>query len=305
MKRKITFILTTALVLCLAGCGKDKKDDNTQAGVPVVETSQEETSGEDTQTSGDDMYTESGAYYLANTMDWGEEKDLTGVTLFCDKLTIPITTEKLDEVCSPYVVSEWGGDSIDNINAANFDEIKAIDYSFSPGCGYINIGTQESYNPDSADSKWTYYNDEYNCNIKAIEISDTEESGITLNDAIDGGYWVLCRDDNISPALVLDETGDSTDDYIAFIKKFGKPSYLYFYDTSHIDTLNKNAEGSIAYFVVYEREDYAISMYVFEMINGGEHYNITLQYLKYHSAAEWEQYKQVEGINDSNIIRID
>ena len=39
MKRKITFILTTALVLCLTGCGKDKKDDNTQAGVPVVETS--------------------------------------------------------------------------------------------------------------------------------------------------------------------------------------------------------------------------------------------------------------------------
>lgn len=76
----------------------DNQEDTTPENIGI---SEETSSSEDTTTeqSVDNVDTDTGKVFMncyLNDVNWGEEKDLTGLTLFSPDCTLPINLEKID-----------------------------------------------------------------------------------------------------------------------------------------------------------------------------------------------------------------
>lgn len=320
MKKKLLFAMTAVLMLGLTACGEEKEKEDKKDKDEVVEsvsddeveeggeTTSEETIEETTEETSEEMYSESGAYYIANTIDWGEEKDLTDVTIFCDKITLPITLDELDAACAPYVYSapHYGeyDEIYENENAQSIFDIYAMPYTFTDSSNEVDISTQVQFDAN-AEKPRTYYDEEYDCNIEDFIVDDYNCTGMTLTEAFDQGHWYMGTFAGVYDTFVIDDYADDEDLLYKIVEKYGKPSYLYCYNPDNVDVLKNNANGSFIYNIVYEREDYSFNIGVFEMIYDGEYYQTTIQSLEYFPIAQWEEYKIKEGIDEDNIIMID
>lgn len=310
MKKKLLFAMTAVLMLGLTACGeeKDKQDkkDKDEVVESVSDDEEEKTTSDEAdieEEASDEMHSESGAYFYANTIEWGEEKDLTGLNLYCDKLVLPITVEQLDTYCAPFVYDDaYGYETFYRENATSLDAIREVDYVFDSNSSLIEIGTQESWDEET---NWTDYNEEYDCNITTIYVGDMTESGITISDALDGGYWYLERYESVEEPLCIGyESGTNGEDVYALIAdKFGKPSYISV-KADWADILTSNANGSMIYTLVYERDEYTITIDVFEMINDGDLYAPQFSSLLYFSSAMWEDYKVSDDVADKIVVEI-
>lgn len=319
MKKKLLLVLAAMLMFSLVACGDkkekdetkdDKKEDTTVS--TVAKEDEEDTTEEVTEeATEEEMTTVSGVYYLFNSTDWGEEKDLTGLNLFGDKLTLPITLDDINANCAPFVYDdEYGYETFYRENAASLDDIHALDYVFDSSTSMMYALLQSSWDPDT---NWTDYHDEWQCWANYLYIGDMKETGMTVAEAMDGGYWYLQRDDKFEYALGTSEEnvkGMKAEEIYAYIaENFGKPSYVYFskeldYE-ANMKALTTNDNGSFYYYLVYEREDYVITMGIFEMINDGKNYYPTFGTLCYFTPTQWEDYKAVEDIGDDNILWLD
>lgn len=311
MKKKLLIAMIAVLMLGLTACGEDKEKEDKKDKDEVVESvsddkEKEEGTEDAEQVDGgsDDMVTKSGEYYIANTIEWGEEKDLTGLNLYCDKLTLPITVEQLNTYCAPFVYDdEYGYDTFYRENATSLDAIREEDYVFDSSTSLIQIGTQESWDEET---NWTDYNEEYDCNITTIFLGDMTESGMTVSEALDGGYWYLEKYESIEDALCIgyEYSTEAEEVYSLIADKFGKPSYISVKsDWSEILTTNDN--GSLIYTLVYERDDYTITISVWEMIDDGKLYSPQFSMLHYFSAPMWEDYKASDEMSDKVVIEIE
>ncbi len=311
MKKKLLIAITAVLMLGLTACGEEKEKEDKKDKDEVVESvsddKDDEVLADDADTSedtSDEMHSESGAYYLANTIEWGDEKDLTGLNLYCDKLTLPITVEQLNTYCAPFVYDdEYGYDTFYRENATSLDAIREEDYVFDSSTSLIEIGTQESWNEET---NWTDYDEEYSCNITTIYLGDMTESGMTVSDALDGGHWYLERYESIEEALCIgyEYSTEAEDVYSLIVDKFGKPSYISV-KKDWADTLTTNDNGSIIYTLVYEKDDYTITISVWEMIDDGKLYSPQFSMLHYFSAAMWENYKVSDEMADKVVVEIE
>ena len=311
MKKKLLIAMIAVLMLGLTACGEDKEKEDKKDKDEVVESvsddkEKEEGTEDAEQVDGgsNDMVTKSGEYYIANTIEWGEEKDLTGLNLYCDKLTLPITVEQLNTYCAPFVYDdEYGYDTFYRENATSLDAIREEDYVFDSSTSLIQIGTQESWDEET---NWTDYNEEYDCNITTIFLGDMTESGMTVSEALDGGHWYLEKYEYIEDALCIgyEYSTEAEEVYSLIADKFGKPSYISVKsDWSEILTTNDN--GSLIYTLVYERDDYTITISVWEMIDDGKLYSPQFSMLHYFSAAMWENYKVSDEMADKVVIEIE
>lgn len=323
-KSSKVIIAATAAVIIIGGVTTAVITANQKnPSSPDIEISQQDPSDEETvpdtppasfntETVSDNQSVSSNAeenIFWLHTADWGEEKDLTGISLFNGECTTPINLNDFDgdERLAPY--QNFTDESYyysDNLTELFYDD-QIIDYEetmFVPQCNYEALTT-----------------------IDRIYLCNYTEEDISLQQAYKNNWFVVAASD-ISEEFNIDD-GDASfferDIHIlnAVIQKYGRPSYLiadeiiYTYDEedngiSFFDSYQKNV-GSLYYDLIWEREDFVLILRIRESIYDGIHQvniregimNVFLyvskelwpDYLEYHYTY-YEDYYKIYDLDD-------
>lgn len=305
MRKRVLFV-TMMLAFGLTACGNNA-DNQSETSEVVEDVSNEQKEDADSDSSDSaDAEEEVVLEYMLNQSVWGEEKDLTGLPIFCDRLTLPITIEKIDSACAPYVYTGYSGDfEYDRVNATTLEEISNIEYTFIDDSFELEIDVQKSIDwKDDGTYEYSYV-DDYDCNLSEFAVDDLKETGMSVKDAINNGYWYMYRIDSLASMIEEIEQkslGDVTEmDY--FLYTYGRPSYAFYEERFYEDCsaiVPNNEEGKVRYTLVYEREEYAITIDVIEDILKGKHY-VTLGSLTYYASGYWNDYKELNKVDTYKI----
>ncbi|MDE6685830.1 MAG: RNA polymerase sigma factor [Lachnospiraceae bacterium] len=249
-----------------------------------------ETDHENPQTSSD---TDDNIFWL-HRVDWGEEKDLTGITLFNGECTAPI---RLDDFDGDEHLAPYHGSYDDNLYSDNLTELFESDQPLE----YF-----ERFYPQ-------YHNDE-TATIDAIYLVNYSGSveNVSLRQAYENNWFYITTYDRF-----IDEFNFDNRDFIAYnkndtifnamIDKYGRPSYVMAYDPSYLDeskesfleTFEKN-DGSIEYYLVWEKKNFVLLLGLWEDIRVDEKRHTMFPmylsgidgYLIYISAEAWPYFKE-------------
>lgn len=276
-----------------ASSGAQANQENLQA------SSDSETDQESQQTSSD---TDELVFWL-HTVDWGEEKDLTGITIFNGEFTTPINLEDFngDERFVPFY-SEQTYESSNNLTDL-FDSDEIIGYYSA------DFWTQISY--DEENDTYIYYDEEYTNTTQMIRLGNYTEENMSIREAYENNRFIVQTGyaDGFFQEFDPDHVNVYYSDkafsvYDAVIDKYGRPSYIIanypsaFYESqdTFLDTYNRNV-GDIGYILVWENEDFVLMVNMSESIdndNGthfmkGDGYNGFL--FAYVSSELWPDFK--------------
>lgn len=295
----------------------DKKEDNTTT--EIVQTDEKEENTEEvTETTqveeNDSSVVETEKKFWLNTVEWGEEKDLDGMTVFNDNLVMPITLESIDTMCAPYYTNHIDNDDGQKKFDSIFD-IVTIDSAPTYQQDYVTIYMQEDLEND--------------CGIFMIELYDYSGENITVNEIYENNWWYI---ESYGYEVSEDIIGVSIPDYEergdiaiadAFVDKYGKPSYIlglistnmYSYredeagsDETFSDIANSNG-GGISYMLVYERDEYVLCVEINENLQGPadeQDYTSSIYNVYYYTREYWDMFlpKEMEEYG-YEIIQID
>lgn len=268
----------------------DNQEDTTPENIGI---SEETSSSEDTTTeqSVDNVDTDTGKVFMncyLNDVNWGEEKDLTGLTLFSPDCTIPIDLEKIDQF-SPYYIDDYRAS---NAGFTATGELPTSFAEFIMGATGKTLSKYDSFDIYSCNED---YEDFYGPNI---HIQGYEEG--TLKDWFEDGYWYIneyTQNEHVDRKIV-DIPMDTTDENLAqtILDKFGKPSYVRtdgigFTDISSSKRLTLDESATVAgYEFIYEREDYVLQIEIQEGNYSTGHYAISNQ-VHYFTKTMWDKYE--------------
>ena len=224
-----------------------------------------ETDMEDLQTSSD---TNDSVFWL-HTADWGEEKDLTGITLFNGECTVPISLDDFDEneLSAPYYVSEIIGNDVVHIDSYNLTELLTDEITIRPYHNSSDIKTQRSQEGEVINGEESA--------IEYIKLYNFSRETISLRQAYENNWFTIESDNNYLiefSANVPDELTEEEyyTDYAkvqmeAIIDKYGRPSYLISAYDPFLENYENNS-GYILYTLVWEKEDFVLTLDVCEAI---------------------------------------
>lgn len=268
----------------------DTTPDDTQISEENTEEipSIEETT---TEQSVDDADTNTGKVFMncyLNDVYWGEEKDLTGLTLFSPDCTLPIDLEKIDQF-SPYYIDDYRAS---NAGYTASDELPTSFSEFITGATGKTLSKYDMFDIYSCNEN---YEDFYGPNI---HIQGYEE-GI-LKDWFESGYWYInayTLNDYVDRKIV-DIPMDTTDENLVqtILDKFGKPSYVRtdgigFTDISSSKKLTLDESATVAeYEFIYERDNYVLQIEIQEGNYNTGHYAISNQ-VYYFTKTMWDKYE--------------
>ena len=257
------------------------------------ENSEEIPSIEETTTelSADDSDTNTGKVFMncyLNDVNWGEEKDLTGLTLFSPDCTLPIDLEKIDQF-SPYYIDDYRAS---NAGYTASDELPTSFAEFITGATGKTLSKYDFFDIYSCNED---YEDFFGPNI---HIHKYEEG--TLKDWFEDGYWYINEytlNDYVDRKIV-DIPMDTTDENLVqtILDKFGKPSYVRtdgigFTDISSSKKLTLDESATVAYYqFIYEREDYVLQISIREGNYNTGHYAQSNQ-VHYFTKTMWDKYE--------------
>ncbi|MDE6742389.1 MAG: sigma-70 family RNA polymerase sigma factor [Lachnospiraceae bacterium] len=251
-------------------------DQESQQDFSSTQTDQDDQQiSSNSETDTDDQQISSNSDELVfwlHTVEWGEEKDLTGITLFNGECTTPISLDDFDgnECLGPYLCNE---NDVSSYNLTElFDpnqllELRSI--NFIPQCSY-----------DKENQTYIYYNEEYDSAISAIRLcnyTDPYDENITYRKAYENNWFYIISNDKFIDEFNIDHkrvfSDQSFGTFDALIDKYGRPSYLiaanpsYFDESedSFLEMYNKN-DGTISYTLVWEKEDFVLVLNLAESI---------------------------------------
>ena len=233
-------------------------------------SSSTETDSENPQTSSD---MDENAFWLS-TADWGEEKDLTGITIFNGECTAPIHLEDFDgdDHLGPYFVGHY--QPIEDSYERFWDAASSYNLTELLTDQRILYGKEDYITPqhscdEEGHSVWMHsYEDD--AAIWQINLCNySEENTITYQQIYDNNWFFIQANGNAILEWTTAEELDYNDyhDLHAIldkmIDKYGRPSYLISCDDTFLENYEKNLED-IQYILVWEKEDFVITMEVME-----------------------------------------
>ena len=276
------------------------------SGAQTRQESQQVSSGaepdqENPQASSD---TDENIFWL-HRVDWGEEKDLTGITLFNGECTAPIRLEDFDgdEHLAPYY-----GSNDDTLYSDNLTELFESDQLID----FLEIRFYPQYHNDESNQTYTEPDQESPATIETIYLFDYSGSGghVSLRQAYENNWFYITAHEEFIDEFNIDNrnflAGDENDAiFDAMIDKYGRPSYVIACDPSYVDesnetfleTFEKN-DGRIEYGLVWEKKDFVLILPLWEDICVDEKRYIMYEGAAcgddfiYISAEAWPYYKE-------------
>ena len=285
----IVVILVIGAVTVVLVMNKDNKSGE--------ETKTEETNKTNEIISNEITEGTTGKTFWINSMDWSKKSD--HIELFNDKISLPINLENLDVCSAPYSFFPNG---VDQTNADTIQEILKSTTKIQDG-GETRISTQIKV----VDGRWKDY-DEVPDNIDDIYIKNYNETDSTIAECYNNGWWYITSQYNLDKVLGVDLTNN--EEYMKnwdesplldmAIDKLGSPTYIRIYGDSEDLKLN---DGTIQYELVYEYEEYTITIIVMELImSENDSQMLTVGGISYYTKECWEKDKN-ETAMSYEIIR--
>lgn len=285
----IVVILVIGAVTVVLVMNKDNKSGE--------ETKTEETNKTNEIISNEITEGTTGKTFWINSMDWSKKSD--HIELFNDKISLPINLENLDVCSAPYSFFPNG---VDQTNADTIQEILKSTTKIQDG-GETRISTQIKV----VDGRWKDY-DEVPDNIDDIYIKNYNETDSTTAECYNNGWWYITSQYNLDKVLGVDltnneeymENWDESPLLDMAIDKLGSPTYIRIYGDSEDLKLN---DGTIQYELVYEYEEYTITIIVMELImSENDSQMLTVGGISYYTKECWEKDKN-ETAMSYEIIR--
>ncbi|MDE6686781.1 MAG: RNA polymerase sigma factor [Lachnospiraceae bacterium] len=256
-----------------ASSGAESDPENQQAFFDVQTDPENQQVFSDTETDQNDQQISSNSDELVfwlHTVEWGEEKDLTGITIFNGEFTTPIHLEDFngDERFEPFVCTQTYESSYNLMELFDSDELI--------GDTSITFYTQCSY--DEEDGTYFYYMDEYACTAREIHLGNYTGEYMSVREAYENNRFIVETHKDFFKEFNPDNINVQTSEkafsvYDAVIDKYGRPSYIIaindYYDETQdtfLSTYNKN-DGDIGYSLVWEKEDFTLMLNMSESID--------------------------------------
>lgn len=276
-----------------AAAGADTNQENPQAAADAV------TNQEDQQASSD---TDELTFWL-HRADWGEEKDLTGITLFNGECTAPIHMEDFDgdEHLGPYCIGYFRYDDNlrDVVSSPNLTELFTDDRIYRNKELAIDLQTA----CDEEGHFVQMHSSDDDCAVWHIYMCNYTDEILSFRQIYENNWFFIEAD-----SLAILEWGmfkgssrDQNADYHiiqatleAIIDTYGRPSYLISCGDSFLENYEKNLDD-IEYILVWEREDFVISLNLMEAIfTDTGHYANALETIR-NTGAEYGMYLDTLG----------
>ncbi len=241
--------------------------------------------------------------FWLHTADWGEEKDLTGITLFNGECTAPIHLEDFNghESLTPYGV--WYGPN-NYAYSDNLTDLIIPEITISDGKNIFfemntivdeegHLRQLEGYYPTIFQITLPNYSGEEVSLMQAYENNWFYISS--------GGKYVYeFSDTEIVSMYDNSKTRERLD---AIVDKYGRPSYLI--STSSFLENYKNNIDSVFYYLVWEKEEFIITVCVRELFME-QRYMIQLDNNSdsfiYYTRELWDDYKEHEYLQEGFVI---
>ncbi len=283
--------------------------DHPQAssGAESDQESQQASSGTETDLDHPQASSDAGeTVFWLHTADWGEEKDLTGITLFNGECTAPIRLEDFDgdEHLGPYFSGHY--QPIDDSYETFWDTASSYNLTELLTDQRILRGDEDQITPqhscdEEGHSVWMHsYEDDtaiYQINL----CNYSGERDVSYRRIYENNWFFI--EANGSAILEFGGTVDmSTDDYHdlhailnTMIDKYGRPSYLISCDDTFLENYEKNLED-IIYILVWEQEDFVITMQVYEaFFSDTGHYVNALEQVRTYTGKDYGMYINTLG----------
>lgn len=256
-----------------ASSGAQANQENLQASSGTQANQENQQASSDSETDQESQQTSSDSDELVfwlHTIDWGEEKDLTGITIFNGEFTTPINLEDFngDERFEPFVCTQTYESSYNLMELFDSDELI--------GDTSIKFYTQCSY--DEEDGTYFYYWEEYTCTAREIHLGNYTKENMSVREAYENNRFIVETHNDFFKEFNPDNVNVQTSDkaisvYDAVIDKYGRPSYIIaindYYDETQdtfLSTYNRN-DGDIGYSLVWEKEDFTLMLNMSESID--------------------------------------
>ena len=279
----------------------DQDHQQASSGAESDQESQQASSGTETDLENQQTSSDAGeTVFWLHTADWGEEKDLTGITLFNGECTAPIRLDAFDgdEHLGPYFI---GRSLYNDFNEPVWDAESSYNLTELLTDQRFFRMKEENITPQRDEEGKTHSNEDES-SIYQINLCNYSGEDISFKQAYENNWFFIEAD-----GLAILEFGGtsrnmSTADYHdlhaildAMIDKFGRPSYLISCDDTFLENYENNLED-IIYILVWEQEDFVITMKVCEaFFSDTGHYNNALEQVHTYTENDYGMYLDTLG----------
>lgn len=294
MKKKIITLLTTICIFgSLMACGKEETSISSSS-TNSNETMENVENTEDTDNVNDEVVEEvetNKFQHWFKTVKWNENSEGFINSLYNENFKLPIDLHSLDELSNPY---SYYVDGFNNAKAYSIQEI----LNDSRVCeNEIKLFTS---------------NDKENRITNIYFVNYNPENKLSSQQCYDNNWWYIEAIYNLNNVLNIDSTmlsneyaSDKKEAPLldAIIEKYGKPSYILTSDAYKEDINNPNEELWLWYDLVYEYNDYVITMMVQDQpMSEYNTHMIVLHAVKYYTKDCWNKELEKKPITDEIII---
>lgn len=256
----IIAVIIVGAIVCVFALkdGKNKQE--------VDENNNTEISTENTNTSienNENIEEATKKVFWLNSIKGAKQKDNFSLTLFNDKISLPIKLENLDVCSAPY---SFFPNRVNQTNADAIQEILKSTIKIKAG-NETKISTQKKF----VDGSWKNYDEEPD-NIENIIIKNYSDADATIAECYNNGWWYIQNQYSLDDALRLDMTKNTEyrDDWNELpiidivIEKAGLPTCFRMHSADNKNL--KSNDGVIMYELIYEYDEYVIVFAVSEVI---------------------------------------
>lgn len=279
-KRLVTLLVMNAVLLTsIAGCGSsDGQTENAGA------SNEESTSDSDIANDNVEQNDEDDLVFWYNQQDWGNIQGTYDGTLLTVKMQAPIDLSTIDECSAPY---HWFPNGVQGRDAETISEILESDVIQRPGGDWASIwgGEEERGETDG---------------IIKIGIYNYSEDKLPIKTCYENGWWRMKLDCDAFGISVGTEISDyEIEKADALVELLGTPTYITDDCGCFSERIAEN-EGGIYYQMIYEFDEYVISVDMREQIM--HQYDakvLVVEELTYYTKECWEQ-----ELDESIIINV-
>lgn len=301
MKKIFCILLIVAMLFTMCACGRKEKEH------PVTKQELEEILIGDTETS--EEASEPAKFWLCTLT--GEKKSFEG-TLFGGQ-AVPVNLERFDEKNQPYC---WGPNGA--YTGQTYDHLTEILHSDDPLISYWENGAdiiagdilpQTIFDEKSLQYVRDFSDPDHIDHIYLLNLSreaegnpPEEEADVYLyqqcsaKDCYEKGWWYIQAEPD---ALDLEYVEPSEDYYTdtqlaALWDRLGAPDYVRTQDSTQLQERLRENSGDLAYELVYQYDDFVLSISVKEAIvnsSGRQKQVLMLTDVKYYTPECWSVVK--------------
>ena len=271
-----------------SGSQTRQEGQQTSSGTESDQDNQQDFSGTETDQNNSQASSDTNeSVFWLHTADWGEEKDLAGITLFNGECTAPINLDDFDgdEHLGPYCITWKNSNGYDFADSYNFTELltdELIMYSTM----HCDIATQRIHE----DYQYVTVDHGKEAAIEYIRLENYSGEDMPLRQTYENNWFSIVANSNFLMEFGADMYELTEEEYYtnyakvqleAVIDKYGRPSYLIYDRDSFLENYENNSDY-IVYTLVWEKEDFVITLEVCEAIfNDTTGYCLQAEHLLY------------------------